>query len=261
MIPKCEIPLLMQGIRMSGKTANVAANTTVTNSAVVEQARGKVIYLDVMNMAGPSSVTAQDANISLQTGGVDLLRTVPLEMYSLNAYSQEYQLCTVDLEAGQKIGWTLDNSLSVDANNAMIHLYYENPFLLSKELLDQYYSKGRGLKEVVYKYKANPAVALVTSGKVQLPSDQGNIIGVQIYGDNGRKGASADDLFQARLSANINGKTIFEDVCLGYGFSKTSRPIMKFPISVEKSGTFTVSVDTTNCADPVYFGLKFFFGR
>lgn len=255
----CKSPLLLQGFRMSGSASNIPAGAIVKGQKVIQQQRGNAIFLDVLEMLNVGVDTNFNAAISVQTGGVDLLQTVPAPMFNPDAYVRSYNLTCVDLEAGQTVNWIYDNSASATANNAALHLYYENPLLLDKEFLSQFDDKARGLKERVYQFSAAAGARLTTSTAIQLPSDQGKIIGIQVYGFNAQ--ATPRDCYQAFVSVQVNGETVIDNGCLGIGHPSTSRPYMRFPLSLEKSGTFEITLDNSNSGTINIFGIKFFFGQ
>lgn len=252
-------PLLLQGFRMSKTAANVAAGQVVTGYATIQQQRGNVKYLDVMSMIAPGATGNIGSLISIDTGGNILLQNIPASMYNPNAYSKYYNLTCVDIEEGQTVNWTFDNSASANANNACMHLYYENPYLLDADFLSKFDEKARGLKERVYSFTAAAASKVQGTGKLQLPSDQGNIIGFQIFAEN--VAGTKADVYNAFITVLINGTQVVEDACLGIGYAETSRPYMRFPIFCEKSGTFELQVDNGDSATANRYGIKFFFDQ
>lgn len=255
----CNNPLLLQGFRMSGSAAVVAANTVVNQKATIEQQRGNVKYLDVLSMIAPGALTNAKALVNVQTGGDDLLQNIPASMFNPEAYTKAYNLVCVDMEAGQTVNWTFDNSNNANDTNATLHLYYENPFLLDEKFLAKFDEKARGLKERVYSYAVAGGVKSGTSQKQQLPSSQGNIIGVQLFAENGA-GVIAD-IYKAFVTVLINGEQVILNANLGLGWQGTSRPYMRFPISVPKSGTFEIQIDNGDSATQNIYGLKFFFDQ
>lgn len=252
-------PLILQGFRMSKAAANVAAGQVVTGFATIEQNRGNVKFLDVLSVIAPGGTGNIGSVVSVDTGGNNLLQNIPASMFNPGAYAKYYNLVCCDIEAGQTINWTFDNSASGNANNAFLHLYYENPYLLDDAFLAKFDQKARGLKERVYTFTATAGNKAAGSGKIQLPSDQGNIIGFQIFSENAA-GTKAD-VYNAFITVLINGITVVEDACLGIGNPDTSRPYLRFPLFCEKSGTFELQVDNADSATANRYGIKFFFDQ